>query len=193
MDLDRYSTEIFWDEDDQGFIALARGLPGCSAFGSSKEEALRELHDAMQAWIESAKKAGNPIPQPAPRPEFSGKFMVRMSKSLHADLAASAADEGVSLNHYVVGLLSRRDEANVWKRYLDVEGYAKRHFTVAHHFIASAWNDTTPSFMKLTQQRMMTTGVSDAFIIIVNNQNNQTPARVLPFTPAMQSPENYNG
>ena len=56
MDLDRYSTEIFWDEDDQGFIALAPDLPGCSAFGSSKEDALRELRDAMQAWIEFSGK-----------------------------------------------------------------------------------------------------------------------------------------
>lgn len=115
MDLDRYSTEIFWDEDDQGYIALARELPGCSAFGTSKEDALRELKHAMKAWIESAEKAGNPVPEPAKRPEFSGKLMVRMPKSLHAKLAASAGGEGVSLNQYVVSLLSSAQEARFWK------------------------------------------------------------------------------
>lgn len=155
MDLDRYSTEIFWDEDDQGFIALAPDLPGCSAFGISKEEALRELHNAMQAWIEAAQKAGNPIPQPARRPEFSGKFMVRMSKSLHAELVAGASDEGVSLNQHVVTLLSRRHEASAWKKYLDA-AFMQRYSTFEHHL--SVWasqsaRDAVPWSIKTTSQR----------------------------------------
>lgn len=108
MDPDRYPSEIFWSEEDEGYIALARDLPGCSAFGSSKEEAIGELRAAVSAWIEAAKSAGNPIPPPSSRPEFSGKFVVRMPKTLHGELAARAAEEGVSLNQFVVYLLSEK-------------------------------------------------------------------------------------
>ena len=123
--------------------------------------------------------------------------MVRMPKTLHAMLAASAADEGVSLNHYVVSLLSRRHEASTWERYLDTVAFTQRALTAAHHLyfrhIQSAWGGAAPSSVKATQQRMMTTGVNDAYVLIVTNQNHQPPAEIMPFTPAIQSLENYHG
>jgi predicted RNase H-like HicB family nuclease len=59
----RYSAQVFWSEDDKGFIALATDLPGCSAFGQTQQGALDELHDAIQAWTDAAQAAGNSIPQ----------------------------------------------------------------------------------------------------------------------------------
>ena len=56
----RYPAQVFWNEDDKGFIAVAPDLPGCSAFGQTQQEALHELQDAIQAWIEAAQAAGNP-------------------------------------------------------------------------------------------------------------------------------------
>ncbi len=64
---ERYRAEIFWSDDDEGYIAIAPELPGCNAFGETQEEALRELHDAIEAWIESARSVGKLVPQPAPR------------------------------------------------------------------------------------------------------------------------------
>jgi len=61
-----YPVKVFWDADDGGFIAIAPDLPGCSAFGQTQEEAVRELQDAVDAWIEGAKTAGNPVPAPSP-------------------------------------------------------------------------------------------------------------------------------
>jgi antitoxin HicB len=105
---DRYPTEVFWSDEDEGFIAIARDLPGCSAFGATREQACAELLPAIVAWIEAAQAAGNPVPHPSARPEYSGKLLVRMPKSLHADLAHQAAIEAVSLNQYVVVLLAER-------------------------------------------------------------------------------------
>jgi predicted RNase H-like HicB family nuclease len=62
----RYPADVFWSEEDEGFIAIAPDLPGCSAFGDDRAEALFQLKDAIEAWIAAAKAAGNPIPQPSP-------------------------------------------------------------------------------------------------------------------------------
>ena len=103
----RYASRIFWSDEDEGFIAEAIDLPGCSAFGATQEEALAELDNAKLAWIEAARTAGNLIPAPSPAgPQPSGKLLVRMPRSLHARLVRSAQSEHVSLNQYVVSLLS---------------------------------------------------------------------------------------
>jgi predicted RNase H-like HicB family nuclease len=60
-----YPAQVFWSDEDNGFIALAPDLPGCSAFGESKSEALIELDDAIEAWIAAARAAGNPLAQPS--------------------------------------------------------------------------------------------------------------------------------
>ncbi|MBL1257497.1 type II toxin-antitoxin system HicB family antitoxin [Methylocystis sp. Sn-Cys] len=105
--MDRYPVDIFWSDEDEGFIAVAKDLPGCSAFGASRAEASREIEDAIAAWIEAARSAGNPVPEPSAPLEYSGKLLVRMPKTLHRSLALSAAEEGVSLNQYVVYKLAQ--------------------------------------------------------------------------------------
>ena len=58
---------------------------------------------------EGAKKAGNPIPEPSDRADvnYSGKFLMRVPKRLHAGLAHVAKAQGVSLNQYVLYLLTK--------------------------------------------------------------------------------------
>lgn len=105
----RFPASVFWSDDDEGFIALAPDLPGCSAFGATAEEALRELETAKEAWLEATSKAGNPIPKPSAPPtdpQHSGKVLLRMPRDLHTQLARTAEAQGVSLNHYLVYLLA---------------------------------------------------------------------------------------
>lgn len=64
MDGYKYSIEIFYSEEDEGYIALAPELPGCSAFGETEEEALREIKVAIDLWLDTAQKEGRGIPQP---------------------------------------------------------------------------------------------------------------------------------
>ncbi|HRS14380.1 MAG TPA: type II toxin-antitoxin system HicB family antitoxin [Candidatus Bipolaricaulis sp.] len=63
-----YHINIFWSEEDGGYIADIPDLEACSAFGATAEEALREVEIAKAAWIEAARAAGRPIPQPRYRP-----------------------------------------------------------------------------------------------------------------------------
>ncbi len=62
--MNKYAIEIFFSEEDEGFIAVVPELPGCSAFGTSEEEALREVKTAMDLWLEVARSEGRTIPTP---------------------------------------------------------------------------------------------------------------------------------
>ena len=63
-----YHINIFYSDEDGGYIADIPDLEACSAFGSSPEEALAEVERAKAAWLEAAKEAGNPVPPPRYRP-----------------------------------------------------------------------------------------------------------------------------
>jgi predicted RNase H-like HicB family nuclease len=62
---DKYAIEIFYSDEDNGYIAVVPELPGCSAFGETEEAALREAKIAARLWIETAKNDGRPIPEAA--------------------------------------------------------------------------------------------------------------------------------
>ena len=69
----RYPAHVFYSEEDEGFIAIAPDLPGCSAFGDTQEEAVGELRDAIVAWQIAARNAGNPVPEPSKPGPATGK------------------------------------------------------------------------------------------------------------------------
>ena len=60
----RYLVEVFWSDEDEGYIAVVPDLPGCSAYGRTPEEAVREIGDAVEAWIAACRAAGDPVPEP---------------------------------------------------------------------------------------------------------------------------------
>jgi predicted RNase H-like HicB family nuclease len=63
-----YFISIFYSEEDEGYIADIPDLRFCSAFGDTPEEALHEALKAKEAWLETARSAGKPIPLPKYRP-----------------------------------------------------------------------------------------------------------------------------
>ena len=102
-----YPIKVFYSDEDKGFIAVFPDLPGCSAFGETEEEAIREVRIAQTLWIQTARKEGRKIPVPSQEDDYSGKILARTPKSLHKALMEKAKEEGVSLNQLVVYLLSR--------------------------------------------------------------------------------------
>ncbi|MEW6234281.1 MAG: type II toxin-antitoxin system HicB family antitoxin [Candidatus Omnitrophota bacterium] len=63
----KYEIILYWSEDDQAFISEIPELPGCMAHGYSHEEALRNIHEAAQLWIDTALEFGDAIPKPKGR------------------------------------------------------------------------------------------------------------------------------
>jgi predicted RNase H-like HicB family nuclease len=63
-----YHINVFYSEEDQGYIADIPDLKHCSAFGETPQDALREVLIAKNAWLEAARDAGKSIPRPRYRP-----------------------------------------------------------------------------------------------------------------------------
>ena len=63
-----YHINIFFSEEDGGYIADIPDLAHCAAFGATPEQALAEVLKAKAAWIEAARAEGKHIPPPSFRP-----------------------------------------------------------------------------------------------------------------------------
>lgn len=96
------------EEDGGGFYASYPELGKAAAHGdgATVEEAVRMANEAKRLVIETKLDHGDQVPLPRSIQEYSGKFNVRVPKSLHRNLSELAEKEGVSLNQLVVTLLS---------------------------------------------------------------------------------------
>ena len=101
-----YIIQPINDESGFYFYAHVLELDGCQSTGESFKEAYDNLKDAMKGWIETKLEGGFEIPMPIGYEDFSGKFVVRIPKSLHYKLSLEAKQEGVSLNQYALYKLS---------------------------------------------------------------------------------------
>ena len=63
-----YHINIFYSEDDGGYVADIPDLEACSAFGDTPDDALREVQKAKKLWLAAAQAEGKPIPPPKYRP-----------------------------------------------------------------------------------------------------------------------------
>ncbi len=63
-----YHINIFYSDEDRGYIADIPDLDSCSAFGQTPGQALAEVEQAKKAWLAAADQAGKPIPAPRYRP-----------------------------------------------------------------------------------------------------------------------------
>jgi len=104
----KYSINLTWSDEDNCYVATVSEFLGLSAFGDTPEEAVEEAKIAVEGFLKVYKEDGCPIPEPETLKPFSGQTRLRLPKSLHASLSQEALKEGVSLNSYVVHLLSER-------------------------------------------------------------------------------------
>lgn len=93
-------------DPDGGYVFEYPDLPGCLGQIDSLDELSEHAEEAHRLWLETALDRGKAIPLPARQEEFSGKFIVRISRSLHRRLVETAKVEGISLNYYAGTLLA---------------------------------------------------------------------------------------
>ena len=60
----KYTIQIFWSVEDEGFIAVCQEFPGLSAFGETREDALKEAQTALDLTIETYQSRNIPLPEP---------------------------------------------------------------------------------------------------------------------------------
>ena len=119
-----YRMEIIPDEG--AFIVRIPDLPGCMSSGETVEEALDGIKDAKELWISARLDAGNSVPEPSSEDDksYSGKFVIRIPKSLHRNLDEQARAEHMSLNSYVLFLLTQQHTRHINENVTPVNMFA---------------------------------------------------------------------
>ncbi|MFY1588350.1 type II toxin-antitoxin system HicB family antitoxin [Micromonospora sp. WMMD734] len=105
-EVSHYSYRVTWSAQDNEFVATCAEFPSLSWLAPSQIEALQGLQDLLSEVVADLEQQGEEVPEPFADRSYSGKFNVRVGKSLHRELAIHAAEDGMSLNQYVVRKLS---------------------------------------------------------------------------------------
>ncbi|MGK7903609.1 MAG: type II toxin-antitoxin system HicB family antitoxin [Hormoscilla sp.] len=108
-----YPITVYPDMEEGGYVAEIKDLPGCLTQGDTLEETVNNIAEARQLWIETVYDSGRDIPLPSTETDYSGKLLLQMPKSLHRRLAETSSREGVSLNQYILFLLSNGNDNNL--------------------------------------------------------------------------------
>jgi predicted RNase H-like HicB family nuclease len=106
-------------DESGGYVVVFPDLSGCITQIDSLAELPEMADEARRLWIETAYDHGADIPEPSYPEEYSGRFNLRIPRSLHRQLAESAEEQGVSLNQYVLMLLARADALDRVERKID--------------------------------------------------------------------------
>jgi antitoxin HicB len=94
------------DGDDGPWVAQVEELAGCTSRAETAEQAASGIQQAMSDWITEALREGREVPEPKPVDEHSGRLLLRMPRTLHAELTRLAEREGVSLNQFITDALA---------------------------------------------------------------------------------------
>jgi antitoxin HicB len=99
-----YKYEIIITPNDKGgYYARIPDIPSIFTGGMSEEEALKNAREAINEYMKVCQEERFPVPKPK---AYSGKFNVRVPRTLHRVLVAKAEEEGISLNQLIVSFLS---------------------------------------------------------------------------------------
>lgn len=102
-----YPVTLVRDDGDAGdWVATIDALPGCTARGATPDEAIAQASNAMSEWLEAAKREGKDVPEPKTSQSHSGRLLLRMPQTLHAELSRAAEREKVSLNQFITDVLA---------------------------------------------------------------------------------------
>ena len=109
-----YHLLLVRDAEDKArpWVATVEELPGCTSRGKTAEEALSGVEAAKASWIATALAEGRDVPEPKSATSHSGRLLLRMPRTLHADLTRASEREGVSLNQFITDALAG---ALVWR------------------------------------------------------------------------------
>lgn len=97
---DRYLKIVEWSDEDRCYVGTCPGLMLGGVHGPDEARVYSELCEAVDEWIACHREEGRALPPATAGKDYSGKFVVRVGKDLHRQLAIHALREGVSLNSY---------------------------------------------------------------------------------------------
>ncbi len=108
---DRYLKIVEWSEEDQCYVGTCPVLMLGGVHGDDEEKVYRELCRVVDEWIRIQEEDGEPLPPGTAGKKYSGKFVLRVGKEMHKELAIKALRSGESLNSYCVRMLLQEPRA----------------------------------------------------------------------------------
>ncbi|GFO56016.1 hypothetical protein GMSM_30230 [Geomonas sp. Red276] len=104
---DKYLKIVEWSEEDGCYVGTCPGVIYGGVHGEDETQVYRELCDAVAEAIELYEADQKPLPPPTAAKEYSGRFVLRIDKELHREIAIRALNAGESLNNYCQILLRK--------------------------------------------------------------------------------------
>jgi predicted HicB family RNase H-like nuclease len=103
MEINGYRAVIQYDPEVEMFRGEFVGLNGGADFYAKDIDGLRKEGEiSLKVFLDMCREDGV-----EPRKEYSGKFNLRVSPKLHAEISARAAAAGKSLNQWVADVLDQ--------------------------------------------------------------------------------------
>lgn len=106
IDVSHYAYRVQWSAEDGEFLATCAEFPSLSWLAGNQVKALKGLETLLSDVLQDMASNGEELPEPLSHKQFSGRFNLRVGPRLHHRLAVEAAEEQLSLNQYIVRLLS---------------------------------------------------------------------------------------
>ncbi|MDR3312063.1 MAG: type II toxin-antitoxin system HicB family antitoxin [Spirochaetaceae bacterium] len=104
--IDKYTYRVEWSREDNVHIARCLEFPSLMAHGNTAGSTLVEVEKAVEASIAWMREESEEIPGPFGLKHFKGNVTLRMSTEIHRKLAIKSAEEGVSVNQYILSKIS---------------------------------------------------------------------------------------
>ncbi|GHT52189.1 antitoxin HicB [Spirochaetia bacterium] len=104
--IEKYTYRVEWSEDDKVHIARCLEFPSLMAHGNTAGKALLEIEKVVTESIKWMKEENELIPEPFGLKKFKGNLTLRVPSEIHKKLVIKSAEEGVSLNQYILSKIS---------------------------------------------------------------------------------------
>jgi predicted HicB family RNase H-like nuclease len=104
---DRYLKIVEWSEEDGCYVGTCPGLIYGGVHGDDETKVYQELCQVVAEAIELYETDSKPLPPATANKEYSGRFVLRVGKELHREIAIKATRSGESLNTYCQKILKK--------------------------------------------------------------------------------------
>jgi predicted HicB family RNase H-like nuclease len=104
--IEKYTYRVEWSEEDKIHIARCLEFPSLMAHGNTASQALSEIEKVVEESIKWMEEEKEQIPEPFGLKKFKGNLTLRVPSEVHKKLVIKSAEEGVSLNQYILSKIS---------------------------------------------------------------------------------------
>jgi len=103
----KYTYRVEWSEEDAIYIGRCLEFPSLSAHGKTQEKALGQIRSVVASSLRWMKEDRESIPEPLGAKEFKGNLTLRVPADVHRQIAIRSAEEGISINQYILSRVAR--------------------------------------------------------------------------------------